>query len=102
MAPLTPRLDRFIETTPGVCGGKPRITGHRIRVVDIAIWNEKLGLRTDDIASKYNLSLAEVHAALAYFFGHQEELEADLRADEAFVAELKKGFPSLWLGAVHE
>ena len=70
MAPLTPSLNRFIETTPGVCGGKPRITGHRIRVLDMAIWNEKLGLSSDDIASKYDLSLAEVHAALAYFFDY--------------------------------
>jgi len=26
-----------ITQTPGVCGGKPRIAGHRIRVQDIAI-----------------------------------------------------------------
>ncbi|MEO0014001.1 MAG: hypothetical protein RLZZ535_2390 [Cyanobacteriota bacterium] len=26
-----------IEITPGVCGGKPRIAGHRIRVQDIVI-----------------------------------------------------------------
>jgi uncharacterized protein (DUF433 family) len=102
MAALTPSLDRFIETTPGVCGGKPCITSHRIRVVDIAIWNEKPGLSPDDMASKYDLSLAEVHAALAYFFDHQEELEADLRADEAFVAELKKHFPSRRLRATRE
>ena len=28
-----------IEITPGVCGGKPRIAGHRIRVQDIVVWN---------------------------------------------------------------
>ena len=41
------------------------------------------------IASKYNLLLAEGHAALAYYFEHREQLEADLKADEAFVAEIK-------------
>ena len=28
-----------IEMTPGVCGGRPRIAGHRIRVQDIVIWH---------------------------------------------------------------
>jgi uncharacterized protein (DUF433 family) len=102
MATLAPVLDRFIEATPGIMGGKPRIAGHRIRVVDVAIWSEKLGLSPDDIASKYDLTLAEVHAALAYYFDHREEIETDLRADEAFVTELKKRFPSRWLGTAHE
>ncbi|MCP4113350.1 MAG: DUF433 domain-containing protein [Desulfobacteraceae bacterium] len=25
-------LDQHIEITPGICGGKPRIAGHRITV----------------------------------------------------------------------
>ena len=33
-----------IEITPGVCGGKPRIAGHRIKVQDIAVWHEIMGL----------------------------------------------------------
>jgi len=28
-------LDRHIEITPGVAGGKPRLAGHRIKVQDI-------------------------------------------------------------------
>jgi hypothetical protein len=30
-------LDRHIEITPGVAGGKPRIAGHRITVQNIVI-----------------------------------------------------------------
>jgi uncharacterized protein (DUF433 family) len=30
-------LNNHIEITPGVCGGKPRVAGHRIRVQDIAV-----------------------------------------------------------------
>ncbi len=33
-------IAEHIEITPGVCGGKPRITGHRIRVEDIVVWHE--------------------------------------------------------------
>lgn len=90
-------LDKFIEITPGVFGGKPCIAGHRIRVVDVAIWHERMGMSADEIASNYQLSLAEVHAALAYYFDHREQIEADLQEDEDFVADMKKRFPSKWL-----
>ena len=95
-------LDKFIELTPGVLGGKPRIAGHRIRVIDVAIWHEKLGLSADSIASKYDLLLAEVYAALAYYYDHREQLETDLQADDAFVAEMKKQYLSKWLRPAHE
>jgi uncharacterized protein (DUF433 family) len=95
-------LDKFIELTPGVLGGKPRIAGRRIRVIDVAIWHEKLGLSADSIASKYDLLLAEVYAALAYYYDHREQLEADLQTDDAFVAEMKKQYPSKWLRPAHE
>ena len=36
-------LDEHIEITPGVTGGKARIAGHRITVLDIAIWHDRLG-----------------------------------------------------------
>ncbi len=102
MTTPTVDLDKFIELTPGVLGGKPRIAGHRIRVIDVAIWHEKLGLSADSIASKHDLLLAEVYAALAYYYDHREQLEADLQADDAFVAEMKKQYPSKWLRPAHE
>ncbi|MEK7786930.1 MAG: DUF433 domain-containing protein [Chloroflexota bacterium] len=102
MTAPTVDLDKFIELTPGVLGGKPRIAGHRIRVIDVAIWHEKLGLSADSIASKHDLLLAEVYAALAYYYDHREQLEADLQADDAFVAEMKKQYPSKWLRPTHE
>ncbi len=33
-----------ITKTPGVCGGKACIAGHRIRVMDIVIWHEHMGM----------------------------------------------------------
>jgi uncharacterized protein (DUF433 family) len=83
-----------IEITPGVAGGKPRITGHRITVQQIAIWHERLGLSADDIASAYGLSLTDVYAALAHYYDHREEVDAAIRADDAFVAELRQRTPS--------
>ncbi|MCS4114611.1 uncharacterized protein (DUF433 family) [Salinibacter ruber] len=61
-------LDQRIEQTEGICGGKPRISGHRITVQDIVVWHERGGWSVDEIASEYDLSLADVYAALAYYF----------------------------------
>ena len=88
-------LDKFIEITPGVFGGKPCIAGHRIRVVDVAIWHERMGMSADEIASDYQLSLAEVHAALAYYFDHRDEIEKSIHDDLAFAEEMRKEHPSL-------
>jgi len=35
-------LSQRIVQTPGLCGGKPRIDGHRITVQNIAIWHDRL------------------------------------------------------------
>ena len=76
-------LDRHIEINPEIAGGKPRIAGHRITVQDIAVWHERLGLDADAIASQYDVSLASVYAALAYYFDHREEIDRSIIADEA-------------------
>ena len=39
-----PILERHIEITPGLVGGRPRIAGRRITVQNIAIWHEYMGL----------------------------------------------------------
>ncbi len=56
-------------------GGKPRVAGHRITVQDIVIWHERLGRSADEIATEYDLSLADVYAALAYYFDHREQID---------------------------
>ena len=55
---------KHIEIVAGAGGPKPRIKGSRIRVQDIAIWHEKLGMPPDEIVQHYpQLMLADVHAA---------------------------------------
>lgn len=88
-------LDKFIEITPGVCGGKPRVAGRRITVQNIAIWHERMGMSADEIASGYDLSLAEVHAALAYYFDHRAEIEKSIHDGLVFAEEMRKAHPSL-------
>lgn len=86
-----PTLDQRIETTPGVCGGKPRIAGRRIRVQDIVAWYELQGMTPDEIVSGYpQLSLADVHAALGYYHTHREEIQRQMGEDQAFVELLRR------------
>lgn len=87
--------DRITKTS-GVCGGKACISGHRIRVLDIVIWHEHQGMSPDEIVSQVpSLSLADVHAALAYYFDHLEEIQEEMRAERILAAELHGNRPSL-------
>ena len=88
-------LMQHIEMTPGVLGGKPRIAGHRIRVSDIVVWHEKRGLSPDEIVALYpSITLSDVHAALAYYFDHREEIEAEFQREIDFITAMKAHFPS--------
>lgn len=87
-------LDKHIEATPGVCGGRPRIAGRRITVEHIAIWHERMGMSPKEIAAEYSLSLGDVHAALAYYFDHQEEIDRRIEEGEAYAEAMRKTTPS--------
>ncbi|MBD2678702.1 MULTISPECIES: DUF433 domain-containing protein [Nostoc] len=93
---LIPVIKEHIEITPDVCGGKPRIAGHRIRVQDIVIWHEQMGMSPDEILYHYpSISLADIYAALAYYHDHREEIRQQIAADEEFARQLQEQNPSL-------
>lgn len=85
-----PLVAGHIEITPGVCGGKPRVAGHRITVQNIVLWHERGGLSPDEIVSRQpGLTLADVYAALTYYHEHCDEIRAQIQADEAFADRLQ-------------
>jgi uncharacterized protein (DUF433 family) len=86
---MTKAMDEHIEITPGVVGGKPRIAGRRISVEDIQFWHERQGLCADEIATEYDLTLADVYAALAYYFDHREEIDRAMAEGEGFVNAMR-------------
>ena len=66
------------------------IAGTRIRVQDIYVLSERQGKTPDEIAAAFpHLTLAQIHAALAYYFDHQAEIQREIHEDEAFVAAMK-------------
>ena len=87
-------LNQHIEITPGISSGKPRIAGHRITVENIVIWHEHLGKSADEIASDYGITLADVYAALAYYFDNRSEIDQSLEESRAFVNTLRQKFSS--------
>jgi uncharacterized protein (DUF433 family) len=63
-----------IVATPDVLGGEPRIEGTRIGVLSIKKLVVGGGYAPADVADQFHLSLGEVHAALAYYYDHPEEM----------------------------
>ncbi|MDJ0591175.1 MAG: DUF433 domain-containing protein [Pleurocapsa sp. MO_226.B13] len=95
-------LSTHIEITPGICGGKPRIAGHRIKVQDIVIWHDRLGMSPDEIIYHHpTISLADVYAALAYYHDHRDEIRQQIADGNALAKKLKKDRPSLVQKILH-
>jgi uncharacterized protein (DUF433 family) len=80
-----------IEITPGVCGGKPRIAGHRITVQNVVVCHERKGMSPDEILLHYpSITLSDIYAALAYYYDHREEIRTQMQDSEAMVREIKR------------
>ena len=87
-------IAEHIVCTPGTCGGKPRIAGHRIRVQDIVVWHEMQGQSPEEIVSDFpQLSLGDVHAALAYYHDHREVIRRQMREGEEFAEHMRAQSP---------
>ena len=74
----------------GYCGGQPTIDDTRVRVKNIvALLRE--GKTPEQMLMEYpSLNLAQVHAALAYYYDNREEIEASLREEEAWESQHEK------------
>ena len=82
-------IDSRIVSTPDVCGGHPRITDTRVRVVDIAaLYNADKS--AEEISDEYDLSVSDVEAARTYYFANIEEIKTLLEKDEAFIEQMKR------------
>jgi uncharacterized protein (DUF433 family) len=92
---MKPTPINHIESVPEVCGGKPCISGTRIRVQDIYVWHELQGKSPDEITSDFpQLTLADVHAALAYYWDNRQEIDQQMKEAESLVATMKQKYPS--------
>jgi len=91
-----PVITEHIVSTKDTCGGAPRIAGTRIRVKDVVIWHLHQGMSLEEIISGWpHLTLAGLHSALAYYYDHKAQLDAELAADEAWYEQMRASQPSL-------
>jgi uncharacterized protein (DUF433 family) len=82
MTTLTVDIGTLITRTSDVRGGRPRLAGTGVTVQRIVGWY-KLGLSPEEIAEEFgHLTLAQVHAALAYYHANREEIESAIAGDE--------------------
>ena len=81
-------IGTLIVCTPETCGGRPRLTGHRLTVHNLAI-DINAGLTPAKILEERpQLSLAKIYAALAYYYANKEVIDAEIAADEAEYEQL--------------
>ena len=80
-----------IESQPSVCGGRPCVAGTRIRVQDVFVWHELQGQSADEIVSRFpQLTMADVYAALSYYWDHRDEIQREMQAESDLVTRLRQ------------
>ena len=75
--PTLTDISTLIVSTPGTCGGRPRIANTRITVQYIV--NEiKSGITPEEIIEdKPHLTIAGIYTALAYYYANKEFLDIE-------------------------
>jgi uncharacterized protein (DUF433 family) len=88
-------IGTLIDRDPGIRGGRPKIAGTGMTVSRIAGWH-KMGMSPEEIALEYpHVTLAQVHAALAYYHANREEIEADIADEEGASAHWERQLANL-------
>lgn len=78
-----------IVQTEGVLGGKPRIAGRRIGVRFVHEQVEDVGITPRTVADRYDIDIADVYRALAYYHEHPEQMARIEHERREAVAELR-------------
>ena len=100
MVGTVPVIREHIVSTPDTCGGRPRIAGSRIQVKDVVISHLRQGMTPAEIVSQWpHLTLADIHAALAYYHDHREEINSEIVADREWYEEQREKQPSRLSGS---
>jgi uncharacterized protein (DUF433 family) len=83
-----------IVSDPDIRGGKPIIAGTTLRVSDIGAWHTFGGQSAEEIAVNFHMNMAQVYAALSYYYAHKHDIDAEIRSNsegaEKWLQELRK------------
>ena len=75
-------IGTLITKSPDIWHGMPVISGTRVTVMGIVGMHQE-GATPEDIARRKDLGLAEVYAALAYYYANQKQVDRDIAEEQA-------------------
>ena len=86
----------YIAIDKRIRGGEPIISGTGIRVLDIAVRYEIMGMSPDDILAAFpHLNLSQVHDAISYYYEHKNEIDREWKTEVKETVALRKKHTSL-------
>jgi uncharacterized protein (DUF433 family) len=72
----------------------PLIAGTTMKVVELVTAQQAYGWSPEELAFQFPyLTMGQIHSALAYYWDHQEALDADMERRLALVDELQRSTP---------
>src|SRR6266852_8980860 len=70
--------------------GVPWISGANTKVVEVVLDKIAYGWSPEEMHRQHpHLSMAQIHAALSYYYEHQAEVDADIERRDRHVEELR-------------
>ena len=86
--PVTSTSYEHVQIDPN---GVPIITGTTMKVVELVMAQMAHGWSPEELHFQHPyLTLGQIHSALAYYWDHQEELDADIQRRWQFAEEARK------------
>ncbi len=91
----------YITIGKRIRGGAPVISGTGIRVLDIAVRYEIMGMSPDDILIAFpHLNLSQVHDAISYYYEHKNEIDREWKTEIKDTESLRKKHTSILEGRI--
>lgn len=85
----------YITRDRKISGGSPVVTGTRVRVIDIVIEYERLGMTPDEIVDAHpQLSLMAVHDALSFYYENKEAIDKEINSRKENLKKLSSKYHS--------
>lgn len=90
MAMTETRYEHIVLSESGI----PLIAGTTMKVIALILEQQAYGWSAEELHFQHpELSLGQIHSALAYYWDHQAELDADIERRRGLVAELRANEP---------
>ncbi|MCX6021902.1 MAG: DUF433 domain-containing protein [Chloroflexi bacterium] len=89
-------IREHIEIYESLSGPRARIIGTRIRVMDIVTWHIHTRMSIEELEDSFpHITLADIHAALVYYWDNKEEVDSHFEMDRKLADEYERKHPSL-------